>query len=332
MSMPVSSPGVSRRTSLPRTAVVICAYTEKRWSDLKRAVDSVARQSHPPHEIVVVVDHNSRLLARVREKLRDVVAVTNVEERGLSGARNSGLRTATGDIIAFLDDDAVAAPDWIETIAGRYDDHDVVGVGGAVLPHWLAGRPAAFPAEFDWVVGCTYEGMPTEATEVRNFIGANMSFRREVFSEIGGFSFGIGRVGTRPVGCEETEFCIRARRRWPDARILYEPRAVVHHTVPAERGGWRYFVARCYAEGLSKAVVAQLWGAGDGLASERAYTFRTLPRGVIRGLGDAARGDLAGAARSGAIVTGLSCTTVGYVAGLLRSPRRRKSQDGAVHA
>lgn len=301
-------------------SVVICAYTEERWHDLSAAVESVRRQSAPALEVVVVVDHNPALLARVRDELEGVVAVENCEVRGLSGARNSGIATANGSIVAFLDDDAVAAPDWLERLARGYADPRVLGVGGGVQPHWLAGRPRAFPDEFQWVVGCSYRGMPESTSRVRNVIGANMSLRRDVFAEVGGFRSGIGRVGTRPVGCEETELCIRAQRRWPDGVILFEPRAAVRHAVPANRAGWRYFASRCYAEGLSKALVTRLAGAGAGLSSERTYTFRTLPRGVARGLSDALlRGDIAGLGRAAAIVSGLLVTTAGYVVGTRRA-------------
>jgi glycosyltransferase involved in cell wall biosynthesis len=302
-------------TIAPSTSVVICAYTEARWDDIVRAVESVEHQSAPALEIIIAVDHNDALLERVRSRLPDVVAVSNGGERGLSGARNSGLAAASGELVAFLDDDAFAEPDWLARLAEGYADPRVLGVGGAVVPLWVSGRPLSFPTEFDWVVGCTYEGMPEQASRVRNFIGANMSFRREMFAEIGGFRSGIGRVGTRPVGCEETELCIRALRHWPDGIILYEPRARVRHTVPAIRAGWRYFASRCYSEGLSKAMVARLWRSGDGLATERAYTFRTLPRGMRRGFADALRGDLSGLGRSAAIVTGLSVTAAGYAVG-----------------
>jgi hypothetical protein len=142
-----------------------------------------------------------------------------------------------------------------------------------------------------------------------------MSFRRELFEAVGGFHSGFGRVGTRPLGCEETEWCIRAQRRRPDGFMLYEPRARVAHRVTASRVRWRYFTSRCYAEGLSKALVAQVAGKRDALASERSYVARTLPRGVARGLADAGRGDPAGLARAGAIIVGLSVTAAGYLVG-----------------
>ena len=301
---------------MSRTAsVVICAYSDDRWNDLLHAIASVARQSVPALQTIVAIDHNDALLERV-SKLPGIVAVANEEEPGLSGARNSGLRVARGDVVAFLDDDAVAAADWLEHLLAAYDDPRVLGVGGPIEPAWREGRPRWFPYEFDWVVGCTYLGMPKRTAPVRNPIGANMSFRREVFELAGGFRSGIGRVGTTPLGCEETELCIRARQRCPEALFVYEPQARVVHKVPSGRARLRYFASRCYAEGRSKAIVARLTGAGDALSSERSYTTRVLPRGVLRGVADAiVRGEPSGIARAGAIVAGLAVTTVGFVVG-----------------
>ncbi len=194
-----------------------------------------------------------------------------------------------------MDEDAVAAPDWLAQLSAGYADPRVVGVGGAINPMWLDGRPAWFPDEFLWVVGCTYRGMPEAARPVRNLIGCNMSFRRDVFVEVGGFRSGIGRIGTRPVGCEETELCIRSHQRRPAAILLYEPRAKVFHRVTAERTRPSYFFSRCYSEGLSKSLVSYIVGPADGLAAEWDYTLKTLPAGIARGMGElASRRDRAG--------------------------------------
>jgi glucosyl-dolichyl phosphate glucuronosyltransferase len=307
-------------------SVVICAYTEDRWADLVSCVDAVRRQSLLAAEIVVVVDHNPVLLARVRAQLGGVVAIENAEQRGLSGARNSGVAAACGAIIAFLDEDAIPAPDWLAELRAGYDAPDVLGVGGAIEPLWLCGRPDWFPAEFGWVVGCTYRGMPATTAAVRNLIGCNMSFRREVFAAVGGFRHGIGRVGTRPVGCEETELCIRARQYCPDGLMRYEPQARVSHRVPPQRASWAYFCSRCYAEGLSKALVSQFVGSRDGLATERTYVTRTLPQGVLQGMvALVRRRESAGLARAGAIIAGLALTTVGYIVGIISLLRARSS-------
>jgi glycosyltransferase involved in cell wall biosynthesis len=299
--------------------VVICAYTLARWELLKGAIGSVLGQTVEPIELIVVTDHNRELLDRLRSAYTGLKIIENSNRRGLSGARNTGLAAATADVVAFLDDDAAANPDWLATLLGAYEDPGVQGVGGAIDPVWAAGRPRWFPAEFDWVVGCTYRGLPRHVARVRNPIGANMSFRRDLFDAIGGFRDGLGRVGETPVGGEETELCIRATRHDQAARFLYHPRAVVRHHVPPARGTLRYFVRRCFAEGLSKAVITRSVGRGAGLASERGYATRTLPAGVLDGLAGVVRGDVWGLARAAAIVVGLTVTTAGYVIGSITS-------------
>ncbi|MDP9315141.1 MAG: glycosyltransferase [Chloroflexota bacterium] len=298
-------------------SVVICAYTFERWNDLIEAVASVQQQTTLPREIIVVIDHNPALAAQVRAHLADVSVIENREARGLSGARNSGIAVAQGAAIAFMDEDAVAASDWLERLAAGFDEPEIIGVGGAIEPFWLSSRPNWFPEEFDWVVGCTYRGMPLTSTSVRNLIGCNMSFKREVFEVVGGFRTGIGRVGTRPVGCEETELCIRVGQHWRNKALRYEPGAKVRHRVTASRSTWRYFRSRCYAEGLSKALVAQFVGPNEALQSERVYTLRTLPSGVVRNLKDLLlAGDSTGLLRALAIVAGLIFTTAGYARGI----------------
>jgi glycosyltransferase involved in cell wall biosynthesis len=300
----------------PVVSVVVCAYTEQRWDDLSAAIASVQAQTRPPLEVIIVVDHNAGLLARVQRAFPKVRAVENCERRGLSGARNTGTAIATGDVVAFLDDDATAEPDWLDRLLTPYSDPQVIGVGGAIEPVWVASRPRSFPDEFLWVVGCSYRGMPTSTSRVRNLIGANMSYRREALEELSGFHASLGRVGTTPRGCEETDLCIRAARHWPDSIFVYEPLAVVHHRVPPWRNRWGYFRARCYGEGLSKAEVVRRGGSMRGLASERTYTFRTLPRGVVREvMGVLADRDPAGVLRATGIALGLLYTSAGYVAG-----------------
>ena len=219
-----------------RISVVICAYTEERWHQVLAAVDSIRQQSLGCYEIVVVVDHNRDLFGRLATVLPDATVMENREAPGLSGARNTGVAQARGDVVAFLDDDAVAEPDWLKFFADSYADPAVAGVGGLVLPRWETRRPSWFPKEFDWVVGCSYVGMPDTRAPVRNLMGSAASFRREVFDLLGGFRSGLGRTAdARPLGCEETEFCIRLRQRDPTAVLLFDNRAVAWHLVPAAR-------------------------------------------------------------------------------------------------
>jgi glycosyltransferase involved in cell wall biosynthesis len=301
-------------------AVVVGTFDERRWTRLREAVGSLRRQTYPPREIVVVVDHNRSLLRRATRELEGVVVVENEEARGLRGVRNSGLRAATASHIAFLDDDAQAAERWLEFLAEPYADPDVAGVGGSTVPVWEAGRPRWFPAAFDWVVGCTYDGLPLVRQDVRNLWGGNMSFRRELVVAAGGFRIGYS--------CDDTELCIRLRQRWPEKRFVLIPEARVMHHVDGSRTTLRRFVSRCYFEGGSKAVIAGLLGARDALASERRYTREVLPRALRRSIVDFVSGrDPAGIARAGCILAGLTSATVGYGVGRL-APERAAVKRG----
>lgn len=295
----------------PSISVVVCCFTADRWPLTLAALESVRRQSRPAAQVVLVVDHCEALYDRARAELTDVTVVANDGVQGLSGSRNSGVAASHGDVVAFLDDDAQADQAWLATLARLYARPYVLGVGGVVDPVWDDGRPRWIPAEFEWVVGCSPAGLPRVVAPVRNFIGANMSFRRSTLRAVGGFRTGLGRVGSRPVGCEETELCLRVWACCPSGRLLHQPAARVTHHVPGERGTWRYFRQRCWAEGLSKAVVARHAGAGAALSSERHYVASVLPRGLRDAL---VAGQLA---RAGALVVGTGLAALGFVAGRL---------------
>ena len=308
--------------------VIICAYTLERWADLTASVRSALEQTPAPDEVWLVVDHHDELYQRAKLEFAsaDVVQVVrNARKQGLSGARNTGVELACTDVVAFLDDDAQAQPDWLARLLNPYADDAVIAVGGAAYPLFSAGtrRPNTLPAdrtgvrgELDWIVGCTYAGQPVTAETVRNLMGCNMSFRRSVFAGAGGFAENLGRVGKTPLGCEETELCIRATDRYPGTRIVFEPRAIVRHHVSDDRLTWRYLRRRGYAEGVSKAAVATMVAKGQALSTERTYTTQVLPRGVLRELGSAAQGNtnsrVEALAAAGAILVALGSTVFGY--------------------
>jgi glycosyltransferase involved in cell wall biosynthesis/GT2 family glycosyltransferase len=324
-----SEPRAERAANTPTISVVICAFTFDRLQVMGESLDSLRSQTLAPHEVVLVIDHAPELMEEARRLWPDVKVVANREKRGLSGARNTGVAEAGGEVVAFLDDDAIADRRWIERLAAAYADPNVLGAGGTVRPRWVEGKPGWFPPEFDWVVGCTHSGMPRELAPVRNLVGANMSFRRAPLLEVGGFSHDLGRVGTLPVGCEETDLSIRVHQRWPQAEILYDPDAEVEHVVPATRGRIRYFLDRCRAEGRSKAVLTGMVGSEDGLSSERSYVRRTLPLGVLGGLRDALRGDAGGLGRATMILVGLAATSVDYLR--VRSGVAKPDDTAAAH-
>ena len=319
-----------------RASVVVCVYTEKRLPQIRAALDSLACQTVPPAQVIVVADHNLGLCHRLAAEYPDHEVIPSEFGQGLSGARNTGVAHAAGDVVVFLDDDARAQPGWLEALLACYDDESVAGAGGVVLADWSPpGRPAWLPEEFLWVVGCSYRGQPVVKAEVRNPIGANMSFRRLAFDRAGLFDSSVGRTFTssRPLGCEETEFSIRLRRLSPGARIIYEPRAAVHHHIDQSRATWRYFLGRCHAEGCSKARVSRLSGASAALSSERSYVTHTIIEALRRELSGVFRpgGSKDSLMRLAALSLGTLSATAGYLEEMAPRPRswpmRRRSRD-----
>jgi GT2 family glycosyltransferase len=307
--------------------VIVCAYTMRRLPQLLASLAEAHRQLDlSVDELVLVVDHNDELAAHAAQAVPEGTRIVpNTQAPGLSGARNSGVAATSADAVVFVDDDAVLRPGAIAALRERLADPDVVAVGGAVHARWEGGRaPRWFPDEFGWVVGCDYRGLPGDGAPIRNPIGACMAVRRPALDAVGGFSAALGRVGTLPVGCEETLMGIEVRRAFPSTRIVRDERFAVDHLVPADRQTVRYFLRRCFHEGRSKALLSRAVGAGAGLSSERSYVLRTLSAGVARSLRETLRGDLGGLGRAGLIALGLTAT----VAGLLSAAGSGRSAKG----
>jgi GT2 family glycosyltransferase len=295
--------------------VVICAYSDDRWDDLCAAVASVGAQTLQADRCVIVIDHNPELFRRAFETFPGIEVIVNTEESGLSGARNTGIIHSTGEIVAFLDDDAAAEPEWLEELVRPYLDPSIRGTGGVARADWRGGRPGWFPSEFEWVVGCSYRGLPECVAPIRNPIGAAMSFRRTVFSDVGRFDTEVGRTAAVPLGCEETMLGIRVGRHYGQGSIVQVPSAIVDHKVGAERATVRYLMKRCFSEGISKAAVARKVGRADASSSELQYVRKVLPSGIAAGVARCARGEMDGLKAAGLILLGLFCTVLGYVTG-----------------
>ena len=217
-----------------RISVVVCTYRnpgllEKTLASLLNQTLDSARYE------VIVVDNNSN------DSTPDVVArfpsVRYVfePEQGLSAARNAGIRAASSDIIAFIDDDAEADPGWLQALLEVYDSvPNALAVGGKADPIWDAPPPSWLDENYHRPLSLIDWG--SEIRPLRwpeRIIGVNCSFRREVFTRIGSFDSALGRMGPFLLGSEDTEI----QRKIHDAGhdVYYTPRAVVHHHVP----GWR---------------------------------------------------------------------------------------------
>ena len=290
-------------------SIVIATHHERRWAWLIRAVASARAQQHRPAEIVVVVDHHPDLYRRARRELTGVTVLENRYARGASGARNTGAFHTVTPLIAFLDDDTVAEPSWLDRLIAAMADPAAVGAGGGIAPDWARGRPRWMPDEFLWTVGGSYAGMPTTTAPIRNVWSESMIVRRRAFVAAGGFHTGFGKVGERNRP-EDTELCLRmsatGRGYW-----LYAPDAVIRHAVPAARSTFGFFLRRCYQEGRGKVQLAALHRGPETLGTERDY-LRSLPAAVLRHLVAAYRGRaVASALRAGGVVAGVAAAGVG---------------------
>ena len=298
----------------PSVSIIICAHSTHRWEQLRNALDSAL--SEHPDEVLIVIDHNVDLLRLATDALEShnshprVRIVANDNAKGLSGARNTGIALTTSAITAFIDDDAEALPGWLGHLISPFDDPTVVAVGGRALPARPDHFPARWPHEYDWVVGCSWTGLPEVLSEVRNVIGCTMAFRHEALIATDGFDVRLGRVGSNAAGCEETELCLRLSRGGD--RVLYEPKATVLHHIDTGRLTPRYFIRRCWAEGRSKALIRRTRGGGT-LGPERQFAVDALRRSFRNGAGAIIRRDATGIARAAATLGGLCTTGLAFV-------------------
>lgn len=238
-------------------SVIISTYAKNRLHHVLNCVKSLKVQTLSPQEIILVLDRNETLAEFYKSHMPNDVIVVVSEGYGLSKARNAGAQNANGEIVAFIDDDAVAGKDWLKNLIENYNDPQVVCVGGLIMPVWESNRPKWFPEELDWIVGCSYKGLPQKKAIVRNPIGCNMSFRKTVFQKVGYFREDIGRVGNTLMAHEDTEFAIRIRKKISDAKILYDPASIVYHRVPNSRANLKYIARRSFSEGFSKAFFSR---------------------------------------------------------------------------
>jgi len=270
-------------------SAVVCTYSLDNYPNLVEAVDSLLAQTHREMEVIIAVDGNAELYERVLAHYSGNKAVKTVllkENVGVSGARNAGISVARGDVIAFIDDDAVADKGWVENLLTTYRDFDAAAVGGKILPVWLGGKPDYLPEELYWLAGITHEGFAEEkVVEVRNTFGPNMSFKREVFDKIGFFNENLGFAQKRApsIQAEEPEFALRMRRKLGKG-VIYNPKAIVYHKIPPSKVKVRLLLKRAFYQGYSKALLRKLNISADSGATEKAYLKALLLKHIPRRL------------------------------------------------
>jgi glycosyltransferase involved in cell wall biosynthesis len=260
-----------------KVSVVICTYSEEMYEHFEDCLASVRAQTYDDVEIVVVVDGNDALHERIADEYGDLPELTlhrNDENVGLSGSRNNALEFVDGDVVALIDDDAVADERWIEELVSVYETRDAIAVGGRMTPIWVAGKPEFLPEEFYWLVGVTHRGFAEPGEEVRNTFGSNISFHTAVLRDLGGFATEVGRQGEKNLQAHETELCARMREAYGRG-VVYNPDAEVGHKVFAWRTDTRWLLERSFWQGYSKRAMESLVSEASS-AEESAFLQQLL--------------------------------------------------------
>ena len=240
-----------------KVSVAVCTHSPDRYDDLRDAAESVFEQTYDDVELVLVSDGSDEVYERMVEDYgdhEDTVIGRTEENVGISEARTRAGEIASGDVIAFIDDDAVAREDWVEELAAVYEERDVIAAGGRMAPRWVAGKPSFLPEEFYWLIGVTHKGFADGEGEVRNTFASNLSFKRDVFLELGGFDPNVGRKGDRQIQAVEGEICTRMRRKYGQG-VYYNPEAVVEHKIFDYRTRATWLLNRSFWQGYSKRVM-----------------------------------------------------------------------------
>ena len=259
-----------------RVSVVLCTHTLDRYHDLLDATESIRQQTYDAVELVLVSDGSETVTKQFEGDFGDskgVVITALAENSGLLEARNHGAEVANGDVVAFIDDDAIADPEWVAQLVESYEQQNAIAVGGKMVPEWVAGKPDLLPEEFYWLVGVTHRGFGPDgdreaAGEVRNTFGSNISVRRDVFLELGGFDSEIGgRQGDANLQGGETELGARLRQEYGQG-VWYNPKAEVAHKVFEYRTEPTWLLDRAFWQGYSKRAMEVLLEGSSGEESD----------------------------------------------------------------
>ena len=186
-----------------------------------------------------------------------------------------------------------------------------------MAPRWIAGEPQFLPEEFYFLIGVTYRGFPTTEQKVRNTFSSNLSFRRDVFLELGGFREHMGKRGSNDLQGGETELCARLREV-TDSGVLYTPEAVVAHKVFEHRTELGWLVRRAFWQGYSKRTIEQLVSY-EALTEEGRFLQQLLAKSVPRRVAQLIRHpDLPGLTQLVSLGVLTGTVGLGYLYGILR--------------
>ena len=228
-----------------KISVLVCTYN--RAERLRRMLKSLREVIVPDDSSceVILVDNNSdddtRFVFKEFEKHYELkIKYVFEEKRGISHARNRGIKEARGEIIAFTDDDVIVDKYWIQNIEKAFKEHDDVAcVGGKILPIWEISRPKWLKPNLYNYLGLLDHGNSVSYMDSPCIWGANFAVKSEMFKKYGPFDSHLGRIPRKLYSGEETEFL----QRLLNAKeiILYHPLSIIYHCVSADKISKRYF-------------------------------------------------------------------------------------------
>lgn len=246
----------------PSISLIIC--THRPTNTFRRMLESLDRLEHRERCEIVMVENactpKDSTMIDACLSTRPFIRLVHEPVRGLSIARNRGIRESTAPIVAFMDDDAELSPDWIEAMLGAFTDHEKTGAAGGKIvlehlsppPAWITPLHCLFMGAFDCgnqVQTLSYPHYPR---------GLNMAFSREALERIGGFSPHLGKIGQSLMCFEEIDICYRlAEQGWT---ILYVPDALATHLIEPFRYEPSWYTRRSYAQGKSVRIFERLRG------------------------------------------------------------------------
>jgi len=237
-----------------KVSVVIVVHN--RFRDADDAINSLITQSVKPYEIIVIDDYSYTVYKpKINIRNNDVVIrlYRSSYELGLGRARSIGSYLAQGDVVAFIDDDAIAHKDWIKELINYHSrGYDIVG--GAVYPKYLVDPPKWWNLElFSYIISAGNYLHYSKKKIIDLIYGTNFSVTKAVFNKIGYFLPSLGRVRGKLLSGEEYEFLLRAVKL--GFRLGFNPKAIVYHKVFPYRFSIEYIKRRCWSQGASYARI-----------------------------------------------------------------------------
>lgn len=271
-----------------KISVILCTYN--RCESLAKALGSAARLMLPEatNWEVLVVDNNST--DQTREVAEDFCRRYPYRFRyvfeprpGKSYALESGLREASGDVLAFMDDDVTAEPTWLQNLTSPLNDGKWAGSGGRILPDWACAAPPWLDLKEKWALSplALFDLGPDAGPLSEAPFGTNMAFQKRMFEKYGGFRTDLGPQPGSEIRNEDSEFGRRLLQA--GERLWYEPSAIVYHSVPEKRIQKRYFLTWWFDKGRGDAREFRI--GADALSSFAGiplYLFRRIAVWMFR--------------------------------------------------